>query len=183
MEAVLSKANYDFALEERPLKPLSHQVSLVFFEPGGAIERLRALVSPANFKSQRLNAGFPAQVFRKGDHCLAQLLPAEWLAQIQFIEQGKAPVEFQAEAKRKREISSQFRATENQINLRQTRVFQSSVHGMRRCWFVELHVLLRIELAHHLQQRWNFLVREKLEQHIHNRDSKPIGIGRDSVWL
>jgi hypothetical protein len=33
-----------------------------------------------------------------------------------------------------------------------------------------VHLLLRIEFTHHLYQRGNFLIREKLEESIHNRD-------------
>lgn len=76
-------------------------------------------------------------------------------------------MEFQAEAERERKISGQFSAAKDQVNLRQPRVFQSPVYGLRRRQFVEMHFLLRIELAHHFQQRGNLLVREKLKECIH----------------
>lgn len=55
------------------------------------------LVFAPDLKSQRLDPGFFAQVFSEGDHGLAQLLPAERLAQIKLIEQCEAAMKFQAE--------------------------------------------------------------------------------------
>src|SRR5882724_3501339 len=130
------------------LQPLGHQVPFIFLETGGAIQRLRALVFPSHLKAHRLDAGFPAQIFRKDDYGPAQLLPAVRFAEIEFIEQGKASMKFQAEAKREREISSQFRAAKDEIDLRQIGIIQHAVYCKGRCWFVELDVLLRVKFAH-----------------------------------
>ena len=130
------------------LKPLRHQIPFFFLETGSAIQRLRAMVFPSHLEAQCLDSGFPAQILRKDDYGLAQLLPAVRFAEIEFVEQGKASVKFQAEAKREREISSQFRAAKDEIDLRQIGIIQHSVYCKGRCWFVELHVLLGVKFAH-----------------------------------
>src|SRR5258705_7584212 len=66
------------------LQPLGHQVPFIFLEAGCSIQRLRALIFPAHLKAHSRDAGFPAQIFCKDDHGLAQLLSAIWFAQIEF---------------------------------------------------------------------------------------------------
>src|SRR6267142_2320327 len=130
------------------LEPFGHQVPFVLFETCRVIKRLRGLVFSADLKAQRLDPSLFTQVFSKGDNRFAQLLPAVGLAQVQFIEQGKASVKFQAEAKRQSEVSGQFRATKDEIDLRQFWIAQRPVDRQGSCWFIETHFLLGVELAH-----------------------------------
>jgi len=85
-------------------------------------------------------------------------------------------MEFQAEAKRERKISRQFRAAKDEIDLRQSGTIQCVGHGAGGRRFVEAHLLLRVELSHQFQQRGEVLIRDKLKKRIHNRDSKRIAI-------
>ena len=57
-------------------------------------------------------------------------------------------MKFQTEAEREREVSGQFLATKDEIDLRQAGIVQSAADGAGRRRLVEAHVLLRIKFPH-----------------------------------
>jgi hypothetical protein len=103
--------------------------------------------------------------------------------EIKLVKQAKAPVKFHAEAKSEHKISSQFRAAKDKVDLRQFWILPHTSYRQRGCWFIEAHFLLRLELAHHLQKRRNFLVREKLKECIHKAILAERVFSRGSLWL
>jgi hypothetical protein len=128
---------------------------------------LRCFVVPAHFKSQSGNTFTAADALGKSHNAFAQLLAAKGLAQINFIEQGKAAVKLQAEAERKRKVSGKRGPTKDQVNLPQFRGLHQAFNPAAGGSFVKTHVLLPIKFAHHLQQRREILFREKLEKNVH----------------
>src|SRR5580765_1094771 len=134
------------------LQPLGHQSSCVFFEPAFAIERLRRYVFAADLQAQRLQAGFSAHVLTKRHDSPAQFLPAICFVEIDLVQQSEAAMKFQTVTISKREISGQFVAEKDEIDLSQPGIVEQVLDGARCGRVFKYHFLLRVEAAHHLQQ-------------------------------
>jgi hypothetical protein len=143
---------------------------------GCAIQPLGRLILTADLKAQSRDAFTAANTLGKSNHTLAQLLAAKGFVQIQLVKQGKAAVKFQAETECKNKIARQRRAAKDEIDLAMLGRLKEPVDRAAGGSFVEAHVLLCVEFAHHLQQGGKFLVRQKLEEDIHKGNSTGVAI-------
>jgi len=131
------------------------------------IKRLRGLIVSADFQTQGCDAATAAKAFGKSHHTLAEPLAPERLAQVKLVQQAEATMKFQTETERQGKVPSELLAAKDEVDLAVLGMGQDVIDRGSSSLFVENHVLLRIEFAHHLEKGGDFLIREELEENVH----------------
>src|SRR5438270_9995253 len=78
------------------LDPLRHEVAVVVYEAGLAVERLRAGVGALDFEVEGADSERAADAFDELQGLPARAAPARFRSQVKLVEEGVAPAELEA---------------------------------------------------------------------------------------